>query len=442
MRCFALLVCLAFASPAGAQLGLPPVRVPPLPAVPLSSTPAALPASGAVDASVGELDPGRLRELHALRVRELLRRHRDVLETDPHGAPIVRGEVLALAPSPQALQAATAAGFSLRRELTLAALELRIAVLHVPASTARALQRLQQQDPSGAYDFNHIYLEAGTVTATSPAHRIAPPAEGPGDSPGEGIRIGMIDSGVDETHEVFRGITLARHGCTEPVPAAHGTAVASLLSGRAAAFQGAAPGAALYAADVFCGKPTGGSVETIAESLAWLVQQRIAVINISLVGPRNELLERIVREAIARGTLLVAAVGNDGPAAPPLYPAAWPGVIGVTGVDARGRVLAEAARGTQVKFAAPGADLVAARMRGGYLRVRGTSFAAPIVAGLLAGALPSAASPDRRAASGAVAALARSAQHSAAAGADPAYGYGIVGTELRLQTMLGNGPIK
>src|ERR1700756_248019 len=115
MRCLALLVCLAFASPAGAQVGLPPVRVPPLPAAPLSSTPAALPASGAVDASVGELDPGRLRELHALRVRELLRRHRDVLETDPHGAPIVRRELLAFSPQQGALELALAAGYSVGR---------------------------------------------------------------------------------------------------------------------------------------------------------------------------------------------------------------------------------------------------------------------------------------------------------------------------------------
>ena len=91
-------------------------------------------------------------------------------------------------------------------------------------------------------------------------------------------------------------------------------------------------------------------------------------------------------------------------------------MVGVTGVDARGRVLAEAERGAQVKFAAPGADMVAARTGAGYLRVRGTSFASPIVAGLLALTLPA---PDTSAASEAVAALARSAQHPGAPGMDP-----------------------
>jgi subtilisin family serine protease len=429
MRRLALIVCLALTPLAAAQI-LPGARLPQVPAVGLPNLPAALAPESGGEATVGELDPNRLRELHTLRIRELLRRYRDVLEADPHGALILRGEVLALAPSAAAMQAATAAGFSLRRELTLDALGLRIAVLRTSGKTVRALQQLQTQDPTGTYDFNHIYLEAGAAAfaAADGAHGGAQNPDVADAGAGVAISVGLIDSGVDERHEVFRGVTIERHGCTgQAVPAAHGTAVASLLVGRASTFRGAAPGAALYAADVFCGEPTGGSVEAVAEGFAWLMQRRIAVINVSLVGPPDQLLERVVREVVARGCLVVAAVGNDGPAAPPLYPAAWPGVIGVTGVDARGRVLAEAERGAQVKFAAPGADLVAARAGAGYLRVRGTSFASPIVAGLLALILPA---PDRSAAEEAVAALARSAHHPGAPGADPAYGYGVVGLEL------------
>jgi subtilisin family serine protease len=132
---------------------------------------------------------------------------------------------------------------------------------------------------------------------------------------------------------------------------------------------------------------------------------------------------------VARGYLIVAAVGNDGPAAPPLYPAAWPGVVGVTAVDARHRVLAEAERGPQVKLAAPGADMAAALTPRGYAMVRGTSFAAPIVAGLLAQVLRS---PDAAAAAEALSALERQAHHpgAPAPAPDPAYGYGLVGAEL------------
>ena len=60
---------------------------------------------------------------------------------------------------------------------------------------------------------------------------------------------------------------------------------------------------------------------------------------------------------IDNGFVIVAAVGNDGPAAPPLYPASYARVVGVTAVDAHRRVLIEAARGPQVMFASPGADM-------------------------------------------------------------------------------------
>jgi len=147
------------------------------------------------------------------------------------------------------------------------------------------------------------------------------------------------------------------------IPAAHGTAVASLLVGRATEFHGVLPSAELYAADVYCGAPTGGAVDALAGAFGWMVRERIAVINVSLVGPDNAVLARIVASLTARGYAIVAAVGNDGPAAPPLYPASYPHVIGVTGVDAQHRVLVEAARGAQVMFAAPGADMAAGATR-------------------------------------------------------------------------------
>jgi subtilisin family serine protease len=98
----------------------------------------------------------------------------------------------------------------------------------------------------------------------------------------------------------------------------------------------------------------------------------------------------------------------------------------VTGVDRRGRPLPEAARGPQVKFAAPGSQMVsAAPGTPPYRQVRGTSFAAPIVAALLAQRLPR---PDRAAAARAVDALAREAGGGVA---NEETGYGIVGAGLR-----------
>ena len=151
-----------------------------------------------------------------------------------------------------------------------------------------------------------------------------------------------------------------RHDCDgKAIPAPHGTAVASLLIGRADGFKGVIPGATLYAADIFCGHG-GGSMGLLAIELDWMAREQVPVVNISLVGAKSILLTGLVRAMTARGHLLVAAVGNDGPTAPPLYPAAYPDVVGVTGVDGKHKVLPEACRGEQVDFAAAGAGLEAA----------------------------------------------------------------------------------
>ena len=115
--------------------------------------------------------------------------------------------------------------------------------------------------------------------------------------------------------------------------------------------------------------------------------QKVPVISISLVGPRNPLLERAVGAARRKGAVLVAAVGNDGPSAPPAYPASYRQVVAVTGVDGRNRALIEAGRALHLDYAAPGADMKALDRRGNSRSVRGTSFAAPLAAARIAAAL-------------------------------------------------------
>jgi subtilisin family serine protease len=151
-------------------------------------------------------------------------------------------------------------------------------------------------------------------------------------------------------------------------------------------------------------------------------------VNISLVGAKSPLLTGLVRAMTSRGFLLVAAVGNDGPSAPPLFPAAYPEVVGVTGVDTNRKVLPEACRGEQVDFAAQGSNVVAAAAGGGFGEIRGTSFATPVVAGLLARSLQS---PDPAKAREALASLESGALDLGKEGPDPTYGKGLVGADIR-----------
>ncbi len=362
------------------------------------------------------------------RIDLLRREHSEEIVLDRREEPAIRGEALAISPTDAALAAATAEGFEIARRKDLAGLDVALVVLRAPEgmSTRRAIRRLRKLDPQGAYDYNHVYIGTGALGAATGA----PTASRPGNAAFRvAARIGMIDGGVLTTHPALANVTIAQRAFSGdgPVATGHGTAAASLIAGRDTLFSGAAPGASLYAADVFGGEPTGGAADAVAEAFAWLVSEDVPVINASLVGPDNAGLAAVVKAVLAKGVVIVAAVGNDGPSAPPLYPASYEGVIGVTAVDKRSRAIVEAARGPQVDFAAPGADMAAAGLENGYYEVRGTSFAAPIVAGLIAREITEA--PRARAAAETLAAHAADLGKN---GRDKIYGDGLVGAELRV----------
>jgi len=384
-RVFTLLflICAIAATPAArAQLGVPTPNVPAVGDV-----------LGQARDRIGDSLEHPLQDARRLQVRDLLRTHRRELEADPDGQPIVRSQIIALGMSAAALEHARVQGFTVVRTDALDETTSMV-TLRAPQglSTRRALRRLQELDPAGTYDFDHIHLESGAAPSI-PAFAQSGAARGP--------RIGLIDSGVGANVAAQRAFA-----GNAPVVGAHGTAIAGLIST-------AAPGAQIFAADIYGGAPTGGASSALARALAWLADEGVAVINVSLVGPRNRVVEAMVTRMAGRGFIIVAAVGNDGPAAAPLFPAAYNGVVGVTGVDARDRVLIEAGRGAHVDFAALG-------MHG---RVRGTSYAAPIIAACLAGALTA---PSTVNAQSAITALRAQAHDLGARGRDEVYGYGLI----------------
>ena len=370
-----------------------------------------------------------LQELRRVTVRNLLQQHRDALEADPAGEPVVRGELLLASPTAALIDAALASGYRVLRTDVLQGLDERIVVLAPPPGTSlpSAAARLRGIDPDLTVDFNHVFTRSGSVDDPAPAAQPPPgPAPSASRPASSSRRVGLIDGGIDARHPALLNTPIRPWGCAgRSIPSLHGTAVASLLAGRAAEFVGSAPrDTRLFAADIYCDAPTGGASDRLLQAMAWMALERVPVVNVSLVGPANRLLERVVAAMNARGHLIVAAVGNDGPAAPPLYPASYPGVIGVTGVGSSNQVLPEAAQGPQVAFAAPGAELAVARAgESGYVVARGTSFAAPAVAGLLSESL---AEPDAESARRATRLWQQRAIDLGAPGRDDVYGWGLL----------------
>jgi subtilisin family serine protease len=191
--------------------------------------------------------------------------------------------------------------------------------------------------------------------------------------------------------------------------------------------DGLLPKGQYYVAGVFGvaaqGDPVSSVVE-LANAIDWLVGRDVAVINMSLAGPPNGLLEFAIQRALAKGHAVVAAVGNAGPASKPLYPAAYPGVIGVTATDAKRRIFRRAVQGNQVDFAAPGVSVRGANGGDtGESLYSGTSFAAPYVAAQIALSLKR---PNPNQASAAVQSLAARARDLGVPGRDDTFGFGLI----------------
>jgi subtilisin family serine protease len=408
--------CLAAAAlPAGAiaQIGLPA-----LPSVDVGQALGTVGGLARLDHVPAAEAARQLADARIVRLLEFSRRNRPEVELDADRNPAVRGILIATGIDPAAIARAEGNGFKVIDRQEIEGLELSFVRFSVPRGLAlkAARKALARLAPEAEVGVDHIYFASGAASAQSAIG--APAASGSAARPA----IGMIDGGVAASLDLSGDIEQRGFAEGAPRASAHGTAIASLISGRSPV-RGAATGAGLLAADVYGSAPTGGSATAIARALGWMATRRVPVVTISLVGPDNPLLRAAVREAQRKGILVVAAVGNDGPAAPPSFPASLPGVLAVTGTDARERVLPEAGRALHVDFAAPGSDMNGAAPGGGVKPLRGTSFAAPLVAARLSAhyseARISAIEP-------AVRALMAEAKDLGRKGADPVYGHGLV----------------
>jgi subtilisin family serine protease len=199
---------------------------------------------------------------------------------------------------------------------------------------------------------------------------------------GRGVRIAVVDSGIDARHPDLAGQLLVNRSFvsgTTDVAERHGTGVAGIIAAKADNGQGiagVAPDARLLGLRA-CWQVDGSPNSTVCDSfslakaLYFAVQQKADVINLSLSGPDDRLLRQLLKVAQARGTTIVAAF--DQRQADGGFPASVPGVIPVSDALSRPWV-----------YIAPGHDVPTTEPGGRWFLVNGSSFAAAHVSGLVA----------------------------------------------------------
>lgn len=374
-------------------------------------------SENASQSAANALDLARSARFGGANQQTLSERYQSLSEISPasielvDGDAAVRGQVIAIDLDDATLSLAIELGFSSISQEIIEGIDLRVTTLRVPEgwSIAEALRELRKTSGNALFSANHLHVQSSSVQADRSNVPLAR------SSTISGPAIGLIDGGVAENRYVTR---IFQRGFAEGAPRAdpHATALASLASGRGGV-KSAAPGAPLLVADVYGDDPAGGNALAIARAMGWMARREVPIVIIGLVGPDNPIVQKAAENLAASGTIIVSPVGNEGAAAPPMYPAAYPAVIGVTGVDHRNRALVEAGRGEHVEFAAPGAQIRGASISGGLVELRGTSFAAPLVAGQLW--------RNRNAANPKIA-LEQQVEDLGPAGRDTTFGHGLI----------------
>ncbi|SDR47471.1 Serine protease, subtilisin family [Rhizobiales bacterium GAS113] len=251
------------------------------------------------------------------------------------------------------------------------------------------------------------------------AHRLAT---------GKGVRIAIIDSGVDAESAEINGRIVASFDAIGGAFAAHshGTAIAGAILAHSK-LVGIAPDAQVIAIRAFTGEGKLAGAEGtsfhILEGLDFAAAQNARIVNMSFAGPHDALLARALEALRAKGVAEIAAAGNGGAGSAPLYPGAEPGVIAVTATDAHGQIFDMANRGTYIAIAAPGVDILVPAPGDAVQIATGTSIAAAHVSGIAALALERYGTLSPDALVGALDAGSRKPDPAAAA---DAYGAGVI----------------
>ena len=285
-------------------------------------------------------------------------------------------------------------GYTLHKQEKLAGLNLYLLTFDCPpgVSPKDASLELERLQPKSSVGELHKYsLNSSQVSFTqsqSPKtfanEMLSWPAAGC-DVP---VKIGMIDGGLSESFRQQTSARLYTRSFIDTAPSQtamrHGASIASILTDPERLKD-----VMLYSAAVVEQDANGNeysSPAAILKALDWMVLNDVKVVNISLSGPPNKVLETALNAASDKGLLVVAAVGNQGENSPPQFPAAYNTVLAATAVDVEGDIYDKAVRGNHVDFSAPGVDIYI-NIEGQNRYISGTSIAAPFITAAIASSL-------------------------------------------------------
>lgn len=203
-------------------------------------------------------------------------------------------------------------------------------------------------------------------------------------STGRDVNVAVVDSGVDGAHPDLAGQLVMRRNFVDDVPdaaEAHGTAVAGIIgarTGNGVGIAGIAPGARMMALRA-CWESGGQAARcnslTLAKAINFALENHAHIINLSLGGPADRLLQSLLDAALERGVIVIAAA--DPQRADGGFPASYAGVIGVARAGDRHASVPNL-------LVAPGADIPTCIPGARWGLVSGSSFAAAHVTGLAA----------------------------------------------------------
>ncbi len=261
---------------------------------------------------------------------------------------------------------------------------------------------------------------------------------------GAGVKVGVIDSGIDLDHPDLSPIAGGTHfytlgrklkqDSTYDDDNGHGTHVSGTIAARDndIGVVGVAPAVDLYAIKVL-GANGSGSVLAVAAGVEWAITQGLDVINMSLGSSSDsETLRKACDAAYNAGIVIVASAGNSGAGVDTVgYPAKYSSVIAVAASDSTNTRASFSSTGPAVELTAPGVDILSTVVDGLYeAGWSGTSMASPHVAG--AAALVLARNPALPPASVRLA-LVNTSLDLGTAGLDEWYGFGLIRANLAVE---------